>query len=281
MSNPPSVLPPSPFFNGIVYNPTDYSSSLSSGSFITFAQASNLYIRKTIADTVSGITNFINGITVSTIITKTASTVCNLWTTSTAEINIGTYAGRAALIHIGDGDNNLAGSGVHINNGLNTASNVQILNGTGSTGTINLGSSTSTTNCNCPLTLTYSPSTITSNKLGYILPSTGSTSAFLGTTSITNFRTLALGVGVWNVLGQIQQSSGTIVWMRVSISTSTTVLDSLAQSSVWYPSAAASTNSLQVSRFITNTSATTYYLLGQASDPVNATGIVFQALRVA
>ena len=120
-----------------------------------------------------------------------------------------------------------------------------------------------------------------SSEIGYIQTGTGSTSAFLGFTNITLFRTLVLGVGVWNVLGQVQQSSGTIVWLRVSISTSTTALDSNAQSSVWYPSAAASTNSLQVSRFITNTSATTYYLVGQASDGVNATGIVFQALRIA
>jgi hypothetical protein len=164
MSNPPSVLPPNPNFTGLIYNPTDFS-SISGSTVLTYAQASSLFILKTIADTVSGITNFINGITTSSILAKTISATCNLWTNATGEINIGTLGGRSAVIHIGDGDNNIAGSSVHINNGLNTASNVQILNGTGSTGTINLGSSTSTTNANCPIRVTYNPSALTTNTM--------------------------------------------------------------------------------------------------------------------
>jgi len=164
MSNPPSVLPPNPYFNGIIYNPTDFL-SVSPDSLLTFAQASVLFIQKTIADTVSGVTDFVNGITTSSILSKTISATCNLWTNATGEIFIGTLGGRSALIHIGDGNSNLAGSGVHINNGTNTASNVQILNGTGSTGTINLGSATSTTNVNCPLRITYAPSALTTNTM--------------------------------------------------------------------------------------------------------------------
>jgi len=164
MSNPPSVLPPNPNFTGLIYNPTDFS-SISGDTVLTYAQASSLFILKTIADTVSGITNFINGITTSSILAKTISATCNLWTNATGEINIGTLGGRSALIHIGDGNSNLAGSGVHINNGTNTASNVQILNGVGSTGTINLGSATSTTNANCPISVTYNPSALTTNTM--------------------------------------------------------------------------------------------------------------------
>ena len=180
MSNPPSSTKPNPYFSGIIYNPTDYV-SLSSSSYITYAQAASLFIQKTIADSVSGITNFVNGITTSSILAKTISTTCNLWTNATGEIFIGTYSGRSAIIHIGDGNSNLSGSAVHINNGTNTASNVNILNGTGSTGIINLGSSTSTTNCNCPLTLTYAPSLLTANtQLGYKITGT------VGTTTITS-----------------------------------------------------------------------------------------------
>jgi hypothetical protein len=183
MSNPPSVLPPNPYFNGIIYNPSDYL-SISGNTVLTYAQASVLFIQKTIADTVTGITDFVNGITTSSILAKTISATCNLWTNATGVINIGTLNGRSAIIHIGDGDNNLSGSGVHINNGLNTASNVQILNGTGSTGIINLGSATSTTNVNCPLTLTYNPSAITvQNQLGYrITPTVGTTTLTLSNT---------------------------------------------------------------------------------------------------
>jgi len=166
MSNPPSVLPPNPYFNGIIYNPSDYL-SISGNTVLTYAQASVLFIQKTIADTVSGITDFVNGITTSSILAKTISATCNLWTNATGEIFIGTLGGRSALIHIGDGNNNLSGSGVHINNGVNTASNVQILNGSGSTGTINLGSATSTTHCNCPLTLTYTTAPSSQTMIGW------------------------------------------------------------------------------------------------------------------
>jgi len=74
--------------------------------------------------------------------------ICNLWTNSTGEINIGTLGGRSQIIHIGDGNSNLSGSSVHINNGTNTSSNVQILNGAGSTGTVNVGASGTVTNLN-------------------------------------------------------------------------------------------------------------------------------------
>lgn len=166
MSNPPSVLPPNPYFNGIIYNPSDFL-SISGNTLLTFAQASSLFIQKTISDTVTGITDFVNGITTSSILAKTISATCNLWTNATSEVFIATLGGRSALIHIGDGDNNLSGSGVHINNGLNTASNVQILNGVGSTGTINLASATAKINCNCPLTLTYTTAPSSQTMIGW------------------------------------------------------------------------------------------------------------------
>jgi hypothetical protein len=152
MSNPPSVPAPNPYFSGIIYNPSDFL-SISGDSALTYSQAIALFIQKTISDSVTGITNFVSGLTTSSILAKTITDTCNLWTNANGRINIGTLGGRTHGIHIGDGDNNVGGSAVHINNGINTASNVQILHGTGSTGTINLGSATSTTNVNSILTL--------------------------------------------------------------------------------------------------------------------------------
>ena len=201
MSNPPSVFAPSPNFTGIIYNPTDFIKN--STSVLTYAQATALFIQKTISDSVTGITNFVNGLTTSSILAKTIAATCNLWTNATGEIFIGTLGGRSALIHIGDGDSNLAGSGVHINNGLNTASNVQILNGTGSTGTINLGSSTSTTNCNCPLTLTYAPSLLTATgDIGYNFY-TAPAGTVTGTiNAYTTLASFTLPAGIWILTGQ-------------------------------------------------------------------------------
>ena len=171
---------------------------------LTYAQASVLFIQKTIADTVSGITDFVNGITTSSILAKTNSATCNLWSNASGEINIGTLAGRSNIIHIGDGDNNLAGSGVHINNGLNTASNVQILNGSGSIGTINLGSATSTTNCNCPLTLTYNPSTLTgTNDLGYKINGTVGTTTLTLSNTWYNLYQATCGIGIYLITANV------------------------------------------------------------------------------
>ncbi len=208
MSNPPSVPAPNPYFSGIIYNPTDFL-SVSGDSALTYSQAIALFIQKTISDSVTGITNFVSGLTTSSILAKTITDTCNLWTNATGEINIGTLGGRSALIHIGDGNSNVAGSGVHINNGTNTASNVQILNGTGSTGTINLGSSTSTIHANCPLTLTYSPSLLTAtNDLGhntYVL--VGGTVAGLTSPNYFTIASFTLPAGVWILTGQCYQAT--------------------------------------------------------------------------
>jgi hypothetical protein len=194
MSNPPSVPAPNPYFSGIIYNPSDYI-SVSGDSALTYSQAIALFIQKTISDSVTGVTNFVNGLTTSSVLAKTISATCNLWTNSTGEINIGTLGGRSQIIHIGDGNSNLAGSAVHINNGTNTASNVQILNGTGSTGTINLGSATSTTNVNSILTLAkpirLGTSATVNTQLGFVTQvvtnssSTSSPTAVIGMASFT------------------------------------------------------------------------------------------------
>ena len=189
-----------PIFDNEVFS----ASSATSSTILTVGLANLLYLRKTFPDTATALETFNAGIKVSDISPLSASTTLSIGASSTGVINIGTTAGRSQIIHIGDGDNNIAGSGVHINNGVNTASNVQILNGTGSTGAINLGSSTSITNCNCPLSLTYIPSAITgTNQLGYRNNGT------IGTTTITTggtvytFYQATLTAGVWIITGNV------------------------------------------------------------------------------
>jgi len=215
MSNPtpPSSNKPNPYFPGIIYNPTDYI-SIASSSAITYGQATTLFIQKTIADIVTGVTNFTNGLTASSIFAKSISATCNLWTLSqTGVINIGTYAGRNAIIHIGDGDNNVAGSAVHINNGLNAASNVQILNGTGSTGIINLGSATSTTQVNSILTLArpivLGTVPTANTQLGYTvfdtITNTGNITSFTAFNIFSSY--VSLPAGVWLITFSVRIKS--------------------------------------------------------------------------
>ena len=92
------------------------------------------------------ITNTAGNMTISPIATTASLLIGNA--TTTTDIQIGTIDGRSNHIHIGDGNNNVAGGGVHINNGLNNLSNVNILNGAGSTGTVTIGTTGTTTNLN-------------------------------------------------------------------------------------------------------------------------------------
>lgn len=92
------------------------------------------------------ITNTAGNMTISPTATTASLLIGNA--TTTTDIQIGTIDGRSNHIHIGDGNNNVAGGGVHINNGLNNLSNVNILNGAGSTGIVTIGTTGTTTNLN-------------------------------------------------------------------------------------------------------------------------------------
>jgi hypothetical protein len=89
--------------------------------------------------TFTQVNTFSNSIVTPTITTPAVGTTCNLWSTNSSGIlNIGTSNGRSAILHLSDGDNNLAGGGVHINNGINNASNTQIANGATTSGNVNI-----------------------------------------------------------------------------------------------------------------------------------------------
>jgi len=139
-----------PIFDNEVFQSTNNSTVLTVGT------ANLLYLRKTFTDTATALETFSAGILTNLLNPITASSTIDIATNSTGVINIGTLGGRSTVIHIGDGNSNIAGGAVHINNGTNTASNVQILNGSGSTGTITLGSTTSTLTVNSPISMGYS-----------------------------------------------------------------------------------------------------------------------------
>lgn len=61
---------------------------------------------------------------------------------TTNNVEIASQASRSVILHLGDGDNNTSGGGVHIGNGVDSSNNVQILNGaygaTGVAGQVNI-----------------------------------------------------------------------------------------------------------------------------------------------
>jgi hypothetical protein len=123
---------------------------------------------------------------------------------ATENVEIATQAARSVVLHLGDGINNIAGSGVHINNGTNSVGNTQINNGSGQTGQINIGNATSgttTTNINGITNINTSGTTTTTigvqsstiNMRGGVNINTSGTGGFSNTTigiagSVTSIR---------------------------------------------------------------------------------------------
>ena len=152
-----SATAPYPYFNGITYNPSFFSSSSTS---LTQGQANLLYLRKTTADTATALETFTGGIATIGITNTGKITSTNdvstsggsflgntLTTNATSDIlNICTTA-RSADINIGTGTNTLANA---INIGSKSGSGASIttvnINTAGSgTGLTTIGGNSATT----------------------------------------------------------------------------------------------------------------------------------------
>jgi len=189
-----------PSFIVTIYNPAYFASNTAN---LTQSQANALYLQKTTADTATALETFSSGIATNSLATTSAASTLDIASTSTGVINIGVLGGRSQIIHIGDGNSNVAGGAVHINNGTSTASNVQILNGAGSTGTITLGSTTSTLTVNSPLTWGYStlPSFSSTSMIGYIYSPSYSGSGFGSGNDVTYFSQSVSVQGIYLITG--------------------------------------------------------------------------------
>ena len=94
-----SSNPPSPYFNGIIYNPSFFESS---GTALTTAEANNLYLRKTTTDTATALETFTAGISTNSITPYNVATTTNLFDTLTSGVlNIATNALRSGKTNIG------------------------------------------------------------------------------------------------------------------------------------------------------------------------------------
>ena len=111
-----SQTPPYPYFDGIVYNPSFFSSSSSSTSSggLTQTQANLLYLRKTTADTATVLETFSSGISSPAIDALSSSSSIDIWTDTTrsGSVNIGNGAGSIGGINIGASTNTTTINGI-------------------------------------------------------------------------------------------------------------------------------------------------------------------------
>lgn len=210
-----SVPPPSFNFTGTGFNPDFWASDTGS---LTQDTANALYLRKTVPDSATALETFNGGVSTNSI-QPTAPTNSLLVASdiTSGELFLGANAAattaRTQHIHIGDSNNLPAGAGVHLNNGINNASNSNISNGASTTGNVNVltgatsdgnvniktgtgggninfgnTSGTQTINFNRPLTLSYPSAAISANTLGFsqqTIPATSTQSGNFTYASIT------------------------------------------------------------------------------------------------
>lgn len=125
----------------------------SSGAGLTEAQIATKFLRYPTGQGTETLPELITG----TITAPNTMDIVMPNTSSTNVLNVGVVSRNIAgqIHHYSDGDNCVAGAGVHINNGINNASNTNIHNGATSTGIVNImsgASSTGTVNIGQPTT---------------------------------------------------------------------------------------------------------------------------------
>jgi hypothetical protein len=123
-----------PIYSNVTYNSQFFPDNSKTG--LNESEANALYLRKTFPDTAVALETFNGGIKVNTLDPTTIGGTIQIGHGSaTNNVEIASEASRSVVLHLGDGDNNTTGAGIHIGNGSNSSNNVQILNGTYALGT--------------------------------------------------------------------------------------------------------------------------------------------------
>lgn len=201
-----SQNPPYPYFSGITYNSSFFSSS-SSG--LTQSQANALYLKKTVSDIATASETFSGGILASSVDTATPTvnyallsglTTGNLGIATNqtdGAVSIGNKASRVGDVNIGNGTGMMGK--INLGTGPLSTGIINIGTGTGSTGGIALGATGNTTNIMGPLS---SLSTVSLGSVGNTTNIYGALSSLLSvslgstvnTTAVNGILTVATGI---------------------------------------------------------------------------------------
>jgi hypothetical protein len=176
----------------------------SSGSGLTEAQIATKFLRYPTGQGTETLPELITG----SITAPNTLDIVMPNSSSTNVMNVGVVNRNISgqVHHYSDGDDCVAGAGVHLNNGNNNASNTNIMNGSNTTGTLNLMTGGGTNFVN----LGSASTTLTT--LGDIrLNSTGTTNTSIGNTGATNLNGATVSIntlgGTDTIIGK--NSSGT------------------------------------------------------------------------
>jgi len=189
--------PPYPYYDGIPFNPSFFTSD--SGSGLTETAANALYLRKTTPDTATALETFNGGIVTPSLSSTGSLDIVMPNALASNVLNVGVVSRNISgqVHHYSDGDGCVAGANVHLNNGINNASNTNISNGTTTTGQVNI--------------MTGASSTGTTT-----IGTTGTTIGINGTTTITGATTIA-GTTNINTSNGLNTTIGTVTTGTTSL----------------------------------------------------------------
>lgn len=184
--------PPYPYYNGIPFNPSFFTSTTDTGSGLSETAANALYLRKTTPDTATALETFNGGIVAPSLSSTGSLDIVMPNALASNVLNVGVVSRNISgqVHHYSDGDGCVAGANVHLNNGINNASNTNISNGTTTTGQVNI--------------MTGASSTGTTT-----IGTTGTTIGLNGATTITGSTTIA-GTTNINTSNGLNTSIGTV-----------------------------------------------------------------------
>ena len=190
-----SSNPPYPYYNGIPFNPSFFTSD--SGSGLTENEANAKYLRKTVPDEATALETFNGGIVTPSLSSTGSLDIVIPNALASDVLNVGVVSRNISgqVHHYSDGDNCVAGANVHLNNGINNASNTNISNGTTTTGQVNIMSGASSTGT---INIGQTTTTLALKGATSILGTTNINTTLGGTTSIGTANT-----GTTNIKGRI------------------------------------------------------------------------------
>ena len=220
-----SANPPYPYYDGIPFNPSFFTSDTGTGSGLTETEANALYLRKTVTDTASALETFNGGIVTPSLssasILNIDGGVINIANTldnasevyimnndnASGVINIMSSNSSTGYIALGGANTETAINGITIIPLINTSppSNnlTQITlgatNGAFDTNTT-MNGKTTISKLNAPLNPVFTYPILTATHIGYNIydPVVGTTLAANDYNNITNFITLTAGVWLIN-----------------------------------------------------------------------------------
>jgi hypothetical protein len=318
-----SSNPPYPYYDGIPFNPSFFTSDTGG---LSQATANNLYLRKSVPDTATAQETFSLGIKAQKVDGLLSSSIMYVGNNITSgslilgntgirtknqgifeaysirtpattgqlaictdlvaggSVEIGSVNGTVNLLGSASGGVNVPTSGGVSTNAVNVAYLTSQLTNVATLNQVQIFTGTNTFNNNSvtfgrPLTVSYSPSLITSSSMiGYSISTAVALFTLTNAGQAYSVTNVSITAGVWFLSGNAIFPVSVGTYGQLSISSTNNVLNNTLLAKVSPVSDSVGAN---VSGMVSVSTTTTYYLVAQVGTGATIGNINFQAVRIA